>query len=54
MARIVVTAGDEPAEERLGTSLLVTPGRLDRGRYALIDLRGTAVELGTRTEHAAV
>jgi Icc-related predicted phosphoesterase len=51
--RIVVTAGDEPAEERLGTSLLVTPGRLDRGRYALIDLHGSAVELGTRGAHAA-
>ncbi len=51
---MAVTAGDEPAEERLGTSLLVTPGRLDRGRYALVDFHGSVVELGTRGAHAAV
>jgi uncharacterized protein len=52
--RMVVTAGDEPVEERLGTSLLVAPGRLDRGRYALIDFHDSAVEFGTTGAHAAV
>ena len=45
--RIVVTAGDEPAEERLGKSLVVVPGRLDRGSYALVDFHGSTVEFGT-------
>jgi uncharacterized protein len=52
--RIVVTSGDEPVEERLGTSLLVAPGRLDRGRYALIDFHESTVEFGTTGAHAAV
>jgi Icc-related predicted phosphoesterase len=52
--RLVVTAGDEPAEERLGTSLLVAPGRLDRASYALIDFHSSAVEFGTVATHAAV
>ncbi|MDX6408506.1 MAG: uncharacterized protein QOE13_1577 [Gaiellaceae bacterium] len=45
--RFVVAAGDEPSEERLGTSVVVSPGRLDRGSYALIDFRGSDVEFGT-------
>jgi hypothetical protein len=52
--RIVIAGGDEPAEERLGTSLLVSPGRLDQGRYALIDFHGSEVELGTLGAHASV
>jgi uncharacterized protein len=52
--RVVVTAGDEPSEERLGTSLLVSPGRLDQGRYALIDFQDSAVEFGTVAAHASV
>jgi uncharacterized protein len=52
--RIVVTAGDEPAEERLGTTLLVVPGRFDRGRYALIDFHDSKVDFGTVGSHAAV
>jgi Icc-related predicted phosphoesterase len=52
--RIVAIAGDEPAEEHLGTSLVVTPGRLDQGRYALIDFHSSAVELATLGAHAPV
>ena len=52
--RVVVTAGDEPEEERLGTSLVVAPGRLDRGSYALVDLHGAIVELRTVDSRAAV
>jgi len=29
-----------------GTSLVLCPGRLDRGRYALIDFHNSAVEFG--------
>jgi Icc-related predicted phosphoesterase len=52
--RIVVTASDEPSEERLGTSLVLSPGRLDRGRYAFIDFHNAAVEFGTVAAHASV
>ena len=52
--RVVVTAGDEPSQERLGTSLIVAPGRLDQGRYALIDFHESSVELGTVPAQAAV
>jgi Icc-related predicted phosphoesterase len=52
--RVVVTAGDEPAEERLGKSLVVTPGRLDQGQYALIDFHGSSVELETLGAQATV
>jgi uncharacterized protein len=52
--RVVVTAGDEPEEERLGTSLVVSPGRLDRGSYALVDLHEATVELRAVDWHAAV
>jgi Icc-related predicted phosphoesterase len=52
--RIVIAGGDEPAEERLGTSLLVSPGRLDQDRYALIDFHGSEVELKTLGAHASV
>ena len=45
--QIVVTAGDEPSEERLGKSLVVSPGRLDRGSYALIAFHNSRVEFGT-------
>src|SRR5439155_9675288 len=43
--RLVVTTG-EPSEERLGKSLVVSPGRLDQGSYALLDLHNSAVEFG--------
>jgi Icc-related predicted phosphoesterase len=52
--RIVVTSGDEPSEERLGTSLVLSPGRLDQGRYALIDVQSSVVEFGTVGARASV
>jgi Icc-related predicted phosphoesterase len=52
--RIVVTAGDEPSEERLGKSLVVSPGRLDQGSYALVDFHNSAVEFGTVATRTAV
>jgi uncharacterized protein len=52
--QFVVTAGDEPSEEFLGKSLVVSPGRLDRGSYALIDFHNSAVEFGTAATQAAV
>jgi uncharacterized protein len=45
--RLVVTGGDEPSEERLGKSLVISPGRLHQGSYALIDFHASAVEFGT-------
>lgn len=36
--RVVVVAGDEPAEEHLGRTIVVSPGRLDEGHFALVDL----------------
>ncbi|MEN3313174.1 MAG: uncharacterized protein V7645_2503 [Actinomycetota bacterium] len=52
--RLVVTGGDEPLEERLGTSLIVSPGRLDQGSYALIDFHNSAVEFATVSTRTAV
>ncbi|MER3408780.1 MAG: heat-stable protein [Thermoleophilia bacterium] len=42
----VVVGGEEPAQTVLGTSLVVAPGRLDRGRYAVIDLAERRAEQG--------
>jgi uncharacterized protein len=52
--RFVVTAGDEPFEEGLGTAVVLAPGRLDQCRYALIDFHSSAVEFGTVTARTAV
>jgi uncharacterized protein len=37
--RVVVAASDSAAEARLGSSLVVSPGRLDEGSYAVVDLQ---------------
>jgi uncharacterized protein len=50
--RVVVVSGDEPAEEMLGTSLIVCPGRLDRGEYAIVDFHDRSVEAATLSAHA--
>jgi uncharacterized protein len=47
--RVVITGGEEPRELQVGTSLVVSPGRLDRGQYGLIDLRELTVELAAPT-----
>jgi uncharacterized protein len=52
--RIVITGGDEPSEASLGTSLVLCPGRLDRGRYALVDFHNSTVEFGSVAARASV
>jgi Icc-related predicted phosphoesterase len=42
--RLVVVRGDGVAEERIGKSLVVSPGRLDQGEYAVVDLQELTVE----------
>jgi hypothetical protein len=37
--RLAVVGGDEPTEHLLGRTLVVCPGRLDQGRYGLVDMR---------------
>jgi Icc-related predicted phosphoesterase len=43
---VAVVAGDRPGEELIGTTLVICPGRLDRGEYAVIDLHGPSARLG--------
>jgi len=45
--RLAIVAGAEPAQKELGRTLVVSPGRLDQGHYALVDLRGRSVERAT-------
>jgi uncharacterized protein len=52
--RLAIVAGDGVSEERLGTTLVVSPGRIDRGQYAVIGLDDLAIEVGDVAEHAAV
>jgi Icc-related predicted phosphoesterase len=35
---VAVVAGDRPSEAMLANTMVVCPGRADRGDYALIDL----------------
>jgi len=42
--RVAVVGGESPAEETLGKTLVVSPGRLDLGHYALVDLAGPTAE----------
>ena len=43
--RLVLTGGEDSRRDLLGTSLVVAPGRLSEGGYALIDLLEGEVEL---------
>jgi len=52
--RLVIVGGEEPAEEELGRTLVVCPGRLDRGHYAVVDLRTRSVEAATLAQQAAI
>lgn len=52
--RLVIVAGEGVTEERLGKTLVVCPGRLDQGQYALIDLQDLSVDVGTLATPAAV
>jgi Icc-related predicted phosphoesterase len=40
----VLTGGEEFRQERLGTSLVVAPGRLSGGEYALVDIHEREAE----------
>jgi uncharacterized protein len=44
--KVAIVAGEGAAEERLGTSLVVCPGRLDLGVYSVIDIHSGSVEVG--------
>jgi Icc-related predicted phosphoesterase len=44
--RVAIIAGEEPSEALLGKTLIVSPGRLDQGCYADIDLHALTVEHG--------
>jgi Icc-related predicted phosphoesterase len=52
--RLAIVAGEGVSEERLGTTLVVSPGRIDRGQYAVIGLHDLAIEVGDVAEHASV
>jgi Icc-related predicted phosphoesterase len=41
-AQVAVVGGDQPAQERLGRTLVVCPGSVARGEYAIVDLHGDA------------
>jgi Icc-related predicted phosphoesterase len=43
--RLVIVAGDEPSNQFLGTALVVCPGRLERGQFALVDLGRNTTEI---------
>jgi uncharacterized protein len=43
--KVAIVAGEGAAEERLGTSLVVSPGRLDLGVYSVIDIHTGSVEV---------
>jgi uncharacterized protein len=47
--RVVIAGSEDPRELKIGSSLVVSPGRLDRGQYGLIDLRELTVELAAPT-----
>jgi Icc-related predicted phosphoesterase len=52
--RLALVGGAEPAQEDLARTLVVCPGRLDNGHYAVVDLGARSVEAATLTPKAAV
>jgi hypothetical protein len=50
--RLVVVNGAEPNRVMIGTSLVVSPGSLAEGNYALIDLRNDEVTAGSLRQSA--
>jgi uncharacterized protein len=48
--RVAIVAGDGVAEGWVAKTLVVCPGRLDRGQYAFVDLDDLSVEVGTVAE----
>ena len=51
--RVAIVAGEGATEERLGTTLVIAPGRLDLGVYSVIDIHKGSVETGQLAEVAA-
>jgi hypothetical protein len=51
--KIAIVAGEGATEERLGTTLVISPGRLDLGVYSVIDIHDGSVEVGELTGAAA-
>lgn len=51
---LAVVAGDGVAVGRLGKTLVVYPGRLDQGQYALIDFHDLSVEARTLAEQPSI
>jgi Icc-related predicted phosphoesterase len=51
--RLVVAGGDEPMQQQLGKTLVVCPGRLDRGHHALVDFQALSVEHVVAAEQTA-
>lgn len=45
--RLAIVGGEEPVQEELGRTLVVAPGRLGQGRYAVVDLHEGSVEEAT-------
>jgi HSP20 family molecular chaperone IbpA/Icc-related predicted phosphoesterase len=52
--RVVIVAGERPSQRRLGNTLVVCPGRIDQGRFALVDLLGLAVADGVVVEPTVI
>jgi Icc-related predicted phosphoesterase len=52
--RLAIVGGEEPAQEELARTLVVCPGRLEHGRYAIVELDTRSVEGATLAQQAAV
>jgi uncharacterized protein len=52
--RLAIVGGEELAQEELARTLVVCPGRLDHGDYAVVDLGTGSVEAATLAQQAAV
>jgi uncharacterized protein len=52
--RLAIVGGEELAQEQLARTLVVCPGRLDHGDYAVVDLGTGSVEAATLAQRAAV
>ena len=52
--RVVLVRGEGVAEGRIGKSLIVSPGRLDQGEYAVVDLHELTVEASVPAAGTAV
>jgi Icc-related predicted phosphoesterase len=52
--RVAVVGGAEPTQMELARTLVVCPGRLDKGHYAIVDLGARTVAPATLAPRAAV